>query len=489
MLPTLLGNKINDFKLIRKDYFKFYEIWKEQEKQRKELIDQDQTTYITSLSFFTMDELTALSKTIGLDYEQRQKDNQHQYSVMLQTPSPHHFSNFNDKVFRVSYDYHNKQPKTKSTITLQERYNTIFSECIKVITNLDIQIYNIESKLKHLKFDYSTTLFIFHCKKGNVDLNFNCFVTDDYKLGGLSCYKTTNTVSNEAMIHHITFDLKYSKDTNDYSYKKFIAAIHGIKMSDFKQELYSHMIALPQLLATYYHTYPVYVVDHYFNSDVQDEIEDYKILVDYGVSFNQRPCVLTPISHDTIYLSKEELSKYPRGEEFYEITYKSEKQFSQLIEYIDAFAERQNGYGYKCINRETGCEHRGNDVVFKKIFPHLKVEVARDVDNLSGFDLYIVLSGYQENPDAIMSFIPLADNQSCILDYYGIRFLYDKRIDPLNCVLSIDCKCCDISTLVKQGDNHYLSYHKDLKSFDQFKIHDSYQNCVKVIKELIALLK
>ncbi len=238
--------------------------------------------------------------------------------------------------------------------------------------------------------------------------------------------------------------------------------------------MYAHYKKLPQLLATCYGN-NVYIEDKYFNQENQNEIEHYRMII----KSENKQCVLTP-SCDTLYMSNKAF-QYPY-EDFYVIDYKSDKDFNQLIQYIDSYMNRLNGYGYG-----------GNEVDFIEQFPNLKIEIAQDINNLSGFELYFILSGYQENPDAIMSFIaiPNAKMPSCILDYYGIKFLYDKKIDPLNCVLSIDCQYCDLSLLDKNGSESgsWIPYHNQLKSFDSFKIHDSYDHCVNVIKELILLLQ
>ena len=453
MIPKRIINQINKFKKIRADYENFYEQWLvEQEKQKAEI-----KTSITSSSYFTLDELMTLS----LSLELKDKKQENTYSVMLATVYPHRFTNFDNDKYQI-HDYHDNH-KSHSTIkvklTPQERYKKMFINAVHLINNLNIHIYNIECLSNN---------FIFHCQKNNIKLSFSCYLSDSYcdcELGYLTIENTINDFNKEEIKHDIVFDLSHPKDTNDYSYIKFIRAINGDSMATIKQELYSHIIALPTVL-----NYEVEVKDGYFNTDNQEEIENYKIRIN-------KKCVLTPINHDTIYLSEKECDNYYRKGEYYEIKYKSLKDLNSLCTYIDAFLDRLHNYGYG-----------GNDLSFIKQFPNLKINVAKDVNNLSGFDLFVVLNGYQEDKEAIMTYFKIPKiSKACILDYYGIRFVYDKKIDPLNCILTIDCQYCDISKLTPS--DHYVPYHHQLKSYDYLKIHDSYDNCVKVIEELIYLLE
>ncbi len=466
-IPNEVKEQINNFKNIRKNYFIYYEQWQLKDIERKKL-DENQRS-ITSSTVFTINEVLELSKTIHIvDIEEKKN----YYSVMLESPSPYRFINFDGTHYRIyDYDVKSKPKILEPIISSEERYKKMFQDCVTLIYNLNIQIYNIE--VKKLS-GFNPTIFIFHGIISDIQCEFKCFESPDYKQG---CLVVTNTINkNQSINHHLYFDLAVKRD-HDYDYKKFIAVIHGISIYDFKQALYQHFINLPELLADHYDK--VYLVDNYFK-DNEDEIEDYKMLIQIGPLFYPKQCVLTPISHDTIYITKDEYNRYSK-KEYYEITYKNENDFNNLIQYVNSFMNRQYGYGYKNNGLHL------NEINFINMFPSLKVDIAKDIDNLSGFDLYTVIGGYQENPDAIMSFISMPiHGQSCILDYYGIRFLYDKRIDPLNCILCIDCKMCDLSTLTY--DIHYVKYHQALKSFYSFKIHDSYYHCVKVIKELIALL-
>lgn len=443
MIPNQIVKEIKRLKTVRSNYFEFYKKWLAQEKERQILTDKEQATFINCQNF-TLEELVNLSTTLKLKNKPKEKND---YHVMLRSASPHRFTNFDNNLYQIHDDHDYPTNKSERAIlTPQEQYKQMFMDAIHFIYKLDIKIYNIE---------YSDE-FIFHCQKGNVKVLIKCRLNQDYKKGYLYVNETIN--GTEKIKHDVTFNLKYL--IKDYGYIKFVKAMNGESMNSIKQSLYSHIIALPKLLNCE-------VKDDYFNTDNENEIENYFIRID--------DLILTPINHETIYLSLKKFKPYRNKD--YKVQYKSLKDFDQLVNYIDAFLKRLNGYGYG-----------GNDLTLIKHFPHLKINVARDVDNLSGFDVFIVLNGYQENSDALMTYfnIPKINSVPCILDYYGIRFRYDPRIDPLNCVLTTDCQSCDLTKL--QYTNTYTPYHDQLKSFDFFTIHDSYQNCVNVIEALLVLL-
>jgi hypothetical protein len=87
-----------------------------------------------------------------------------------------------------------------------------------------------------------------------------------------------------------------------------------------------------------------------------------------------------------------------------------------------------------------------------------------DIDNMLGFDIFFVLG--ETVGDVVKINMPFT------VDYYGVRFLFDKRVDPFNCVLTISTICKNTTS----NEFHKLS--------PLIVFHESYSDCIDIIKKL-----
>jgi hypothetical protein len=261
--------------------------------------------------------------------------------------------------------------------------------------------------------------------------------------------------NNEKIDHSVTFSLS-GVDKYDYDQQKFLAIINNNE--NFTNEFYGHIINLPQLLSklTKYSIYTSIMPEKYFDAL---NLTGYYIKVKSDTSC----IILTPSSVDTIHLSNEVIGKKMYWQvKNYRFTYKSDNDINDLIQCIEDYMCRLDGrYGYK-----------ENQIYYNEThltFANIDVYIADDVYNLKGFDTYFILYSNFINNNYNDEISPE------FMDIYGIRFYYDHRVDPLNCIVSI-----------KPMHNIQSEW---TPFYPLINIHESYTNCLKMIENLITLLK
>lgn len=445
-IPTDLIKKINEFKQLRESYHEQYDLHQQALKQLK----KENTIIISSNTGFSLNEL----ENMTIKSYEKEDD----YSSIRPTdPTPYSFSNFNHKIYRISEQCGNDNYKSLYTkLSIPERLNQIFLNCVKVIASMDIKIHTIEKKINNYgkcSWSEDRDVFIFHCKKNDCEIEFK-FSNDDLPDRFISATKTKNLITNEVREHHVLYYFPDGYNNDKFGHQKLMATLDGLSMTEIKNKLYGHIIQLPSLLP-----FKITTSNPFFDKELDRyDVNNYYIKIQQG---NQH-CVITPgCSLNQLYLSKDILNFHNLWKQpFYKISYKSENDLDDLISYIKSYFNRLDNHG---------CHHFSEK--FKTQFPELKVRVATDVKNLEGFDLYTILN---ENKHGYIHSMP---NSCYIVDYYGIRFVYDKRIDPLNCVLTIESLSND---LFNQKFNQF---------YPLITIHDSYDNCVEMIKVLIQILK
>ncbi len=443
-IPTDLIKKINEFKKHRQTYHEQYNIRQEELKQLKK-----NTVTVCSQHGFSLNEL----KNMTIESYEDEKDEMLS-SIIPIDPTPYSFSNFNHKIYRISERYDSDNYKSLYTkLSIPERLNQIFLNCVKLITSMDIQIYTIEKLINNYgkcSWSEDSDVFIFHCKKNDCEIEFKFSNDDDLPDRFISATKTKNLITNEIKNHHVLYYFPDGYNNDKFGHQSLMATLDGLSMTEIKNKLYGHIIQLPQLLTHF----KIIVSQPFFDKEIDRyDVNKYYIKIQHG----NKQCVITPgCSLNQLYLSKDILNFYNLWKQpFYKISYKSENDLDDLISYIKSYFNRL----------EDQLSEK-----FKTQFPELKVRVATDVKNLEGFDLYTILNETQHG------YIYSMPNHSYIVDYYGIRFVYDKRIDPLNCVLTIEPLLND------------LFNQKFVKFFRLITIHDSYDNCVEIIKTLIRII-
>jgi len=499
-IPTELIEKINTFKQIREIYNNEYPTYETELLQKKKIAKGKSTTRIKSETFFTIDELKELGLKIGLDYKPVPYKFEGGISgklYMLTTPTPHIFKNFDPTIYRVPDNCRSDNEKMSSkyiNLKIPERLNKMFINCVNIINSMEIQIYALDIKLENYHNGSVSMLcggcdvFIFSCRKNNFEIDFIFYDDCDWPNGSLIVNRIFNTTIQTTIEHRTSFEISdYFKSdyTDDYDKRKFLAIINGVFVDDFKNQIYGHIIRLPQLLADL----TDFKIEH---SNIPDEYFDTAYLSDYYIQVNSENncCLLTPGTHTKLYLSKSVLNlRMLWSCDYYCFTYKSDTDIKKLTKCLTEYMDRIDGvYGYK----ENEIYY--SEEYFKTKFPDLKIHLANDIDNLTGFDLYFILYGNQN--DNKMSKYPIMSedrmNTSYIMDCYGIRFYFNKNIDPDNCVLTIDSMCVDAITLANEFDenNNKTIYENKLHQFFPLvSIHQSYHNCIAIVENLILLLK
>lgn len=447
MIPRKLIEQINLHKYNREKYINELheneENLKQSKKLNKKIIKSD--TFFTSEelsnmanTFFTSEELSTMANTLVEDGLTKPKQSQF-HSPFYISPYPHMFDNFNGDKHEICNPYRKKNRKLIKSI------NQLFMDCVNIITSMNIKINSVCKQLENYqpgkKDDYRKVL-TFYCIKGNYTIKFIYYNYPGYLL-------VKNIIKNNVKIdHHVTFNLD-GIDKYDYDQQKFIAIINDNQ--NFTNEFYGHIIRLPQLLSK--SKYTVYT------SEMPEKYFDDLNLTGYYIKVkSDKACViLTPSGVDTIHLSNNVIGKKMYWQvKNYRFTYKSDTDIDDLIQCIEDYMYRLNNqYGYK-----------ENQMYYNETHLTFSAYIANDVYNLKGFDTYFILYG---NYDPYVT-----KNESHIMDSYGIRFYYDQRVDPLNCILSIR---------PMHNKTEWTPF------YELITIHESYSNCINLIENLITLLK
>lgn len=501
-LPRELIEKINHFKLVRKTYNKEYPIYEKNIISQKNKIEEKLNTInIKSNTFFTIDELKKLSLNIGQDFKPIKYDFNGglPYKLcQLSQPTLDMFENMDFNIYKTdNYRDSSNDDKMSSEyadLKIPDRLNKIFMDCVNIINSMEIQIYAIDKKLQNYHNGSVSMLcgdcdvFIFHCRKNDLELTFDYCDDCDWPNGCLSVGHIINAKTQIPIKHSVSFEISNYSKTNDYNTQKFFAILNGEHMDTFKNRIYGHIIQLPQLLANM-SKFEITITEP--PKDFFDDMicisyspKYYIRVISRAISSKNKSCIITPGGQHRLYISTSPL-KTIWQDDCFTFKYKSTKDIDELIERIQEYMSRSDySYGYKENNTYY------NEQYFKtKIqLPNTKLQIAKDINNLTGFDLYFILYGSQCNNRVLCK-----DRMptSYIIDCYGIRFRYNKTIDPLNCIVTISSVCVDAIALANEfdKDNSKKDYDNKLHIyFPLVTIHDSYLNCITIIEDFKLLL-
>lgn len=408
------------------------------------------------------------------------------------------FENFHPKFLKTSqlskiklqdrYD-EDMHPEYRK-LNVPERLKKIFMDCVRTIQSLDIEIYGVRKNLENYHHGnnccINSAVFIFSCKKNNFEFKFS-FVDDGDCPTGCFYAKEIKNVVTQTKLETSTcyFNITRIYDKNykfSYEQQKFLALINGKTETQFRDMFYGPLLRIPQLLnkLTKFKIGVPKVPDDYFNDDIYNK---YYIKV---VSNDKELLLYPSVSGGAIrlyFMHFIPTRTYEYVEKFYSFSYKTDSDIDSLIEYITNYFNRMGGnYGYKengkYFNDKTFMLEFPNvqesSEKFKTLYLHPDVSYINptniycidtlDVENISGFDMFFVLGSEMKDIVKI--------NMPYITDCYGIRFMFDKRVDPLNCVLTI-------SPMYKDMNSGNLVKFSPLVT-----LHESYLDCVEIIKEL-----
>lgn len=405
------------------------------------------------------------------------------------------FENFDEKFFKMSpldtldrsnYNDSADIHPTYKTTKIGPRLKLIFMDCVKTLHSFGIEIYAVRKNLGNYQNGNNCCLrygvFVFSCRKNNFEFKFT-FIDDGDCPAGYFCtseIKNTLTKTKSNILCSFNIITDYTKKYKfDFSQQKFMALISGMIEAQFRDKFYGPLWRIPKLLekSTKYKITVPTVKLNYFN----DAIHYNKYYI--KVNKNDKQLILFPSVCNEIKLYFTDIVPLQVNEcrNNYRFTYKNDSDIDTLVKYINEYFNRLEGnYGYK----EAGKYF--NDKTFMSDFPDKTLKVINthstqsiyiqnidiycndtlDIDNISGFDIFFVL-GCSTNTVVKI-------NMDFVVDYYGVRFTFDKRIDPLNCVLTI----CPMYKHININSDTIYNFCPVIK------FHDSYLNCVDMIRQL-----
>lgn len=488
-MPNTLVEKINQFKLIRNTYNDEYTIYNETVITDKNKIEEEsKTTKFKSPTCFTVDQLKELSLNIGSNYENKKFKFKGgiPYSIcQLVEPVVNIFKNIDLDVYKLDLLDGNKKISKYTELEVPARLNLIFMDCVNIIISMNIEICAFDTKIKNYHNKTVSMLcgecdvFIFYCQKDNIKFEFVFYDDCDWIDGFLSVQNMADTALN----HHISFDVSNYFETihDDYYEQKFFSALKGISINDFKNNIYGHLMQLPQLLIdlTNYEISSTEIPVDFFDNIINVSYNPtYYIYVRSG----NKCCILTPASSTELLISNSVINGRWK-DDHYVFEYKSTMSINKLIICIQEYLLRSNGaYGYVQDNIYY------NEKKFNAQFPKMKnLYIANDINNLTGFDLYFILHGCKYNTSYLTK--DRLDTSSYIVDYYGIRFMYDKNKNPSDCILTINSICVDIIALANEYySTKTVNENKLREFFPLVTICKPYLDCVAIIEDFKLLL-
>jgi hypothetical protein len=536
-IPSYLQTFITKNKQLRQDYLS--------SKQYKDKLDNHENTtknnkiimeklskkkdheenYIRSKSTFTLDDLNDIGTKISESYTKPTKldhDNimgiKNDYNSDTDSGTEYHleeessfetinyvitkddltmFENFDAKFFDLpplntlrTSNYNDDpgmHPRYKS-LAVASRLKLMFMDCVKTLHSLGIEIYAVRKNLENYQNGGNCCLrygvFVFSCRKNNFEFKFT-FLDDGDSPSGYFYTSEIKNVINQTKIEvscsfNVTTD--YTKNHKlDYSQQKFLKLISGMTQIQFRDMFYGPLWRIPKLLeklTEYKITVPSVKL-----SDFNDQFHSNKYYI--KVSKNDRHLILFPSIYHGIKLYFTNVVPFQVNEcrDNYRFTYKGDSDIDILIQYINEYFNKLEGnYGYT----ENGKYF--NDKTFMNEFPNATLKIlyvhhfqgfynqsaniycsdTLDIDNMSGFDMFFVLGS---DIDEVVKI-----NMEFVADYYGVRFTFDKRVDPFNCVLTI-------SPMYKNAGSEKLCSFSPMVKF-----HESYSDCVAMIRELNDIL-
>jgi len=530
-VPTDLANSIKKNKQLRSEYL-FSEKYKNKCETHDMILKQNiiitkkknhKANYIKSKSKFTIDDLNRISSEISLEYTNSHNtynshsiynvkndsgsdydndidtiselEEESSYEIInytLTLPDLPIFENFDSKFSGMSplkileRDYDTGIHPIYKVLSVPQRLQKMFMDCVRTIHSLDIEICAIMKNLENYHHGNNCCMndpvFIFSCRKNNFEFKFT-FVDDGdsptgcFHVGEITNISTKNKLNFSGCYFDITTD--YTKNYKFYyNQQKFLAFIDGVSETQFRNTFYGPLLRIPQLLVklTKLKIYVPTVSEDYFNKEIY---RDYYIKIKNG----DTQFILFPnVSGDGIELYFMDFvpkRTYEYVDKYYSFIYKTDSDIDTLINYINAYINRISGkYGYlengKYFNNThviSNFSDRQLKLLSLKHTPSylynmfdLYCDDTMDIDNMLGFDIFFVLG--ETVGDVVKINMPFT------LDYYGVRFLFDKRVDPFNCVLTISTICKNTTS----NEFHKLS--------PLIVFHESYSDCIDIIKKL-----
>lgn len=382
---------------------------------------------------------------------------------------------FNDEVYKQkNIDKNLEIDKMLLGENASENCQKVYFFCLEKILNFGFEIYGIKKDLSQYKNSTvsclcgNTTPFVFYCKKNNYKFEISYNDDCDCIPGILYVESVIDCKTGDKII--VNCDL-FSQNTPCNIVKNFIMLLSCENFNDFFEKRYGYISEMFNLVKKYYNSN---FMDIVIKNDICINRFDFNVILDL-LNSNGDKCLLIPYAGSNkedylIYLcptlddinSKNqneslgyerenidvnvfEMDMYPR----FSFIYKSSDDLIELIKCIDCFMQYKKGnYGYI----ESGIYYNEKFIIDKFLKPLKDINLPNlysRSNNYYGPDLDIVLEYMTADPFYACTQNHL-DNFVYPLEKYQIRLFYDKKKDSDNCILTINGKWHDVTSIVKK---------------------------------------
>lgn len=490
------------FKSKRDIYIeKYVGIINESKQKKQQIIDQT-IKHAYSGEPLTSNQLFEFGKNIESEFDEysknkNKKDDEFKGGIpdklcfvnhmkFLKTIKPNYYSGEMYHTFDNDGDSHNTKIKKEliknnsPAKNCQEQYY----ECITKIQSYEIDIYEIHKNVKQYRNRSWSSLcgkcipFKFYCGKNNYKFEIKFYDDCDCFPGILSVNEITDTQTGNIIQIHC--DL-YCQNTSHNELENFMNLINGVDLNSFIKKRFGHFIQLPELFES----------SEFDVSHPEKLIEDGKATINkydftFVINIKNEKGELSLIPYQQEYESSEyalyicgTLNEINKKSEYkydkinintfnhdlrksaWKFNYKSSDDFPELLNCIEAYINHKNNeYGYFDGNTYL------NDNNVKEFVNNLKFEYNQHLqlgkysNNYDGpdFDTYIFYTSTLDRTNYSFTYDHLTD-YSFPYDFYGIRFWFDKKINPNKCYVTFEGKYYDQTIIANK-------YYEDEKGFD-----------------------
>ncbi|QKF94592.1 hypothetical protein QKU48_gp1134 [Fadolivirus algeromassiliense] len=510
----------------RKQYLEKYNKIQEQKKESifNKIESKKQEFY--SHTKLSLDELNNIGKNIIDEFNlinNKQTDDYHGVpGELCFFDVNNYFDEFNKEIYKPYNDYHNDEKETYEkqknfyTDNQAENCKKVYEICLNEILKHNIDIYGIQKDLNQYKNGNTsslcggTTVFTFYCKKNNFKFTIEFDDDCDCFPGILSVNQVEDMTNNK--IINIKCDL-FCQNMSRVDLENFLLLINNTNYEEYIEHRYGDLLKLPYLLRKYQFVinFPQTLInkksatintfDFTFVIEIMSKEGSCLVIPYHEHNSANYSLYICPTLSEINRISKKKSYHYERTKidinvfnhdmkpNSFKIDYQSEEDIENLVRCINSYIDYRNGkYGYF----ENG-KFRNENTFLRYINKHAKnnkhISIHKYSNNFTGpdFDIFVSIMPANEN------FSPLTINRlkdtEYPYDYYGIHFYYDKKVDPDNCILTIQGKWHDLT----QTANEYYANPKEFNSnivksksiASKYGCKGKYSECFSIIIELI----
>ena len=495
----------NSYKNQRNKYIEAYNEIKEQ--KVKPVVSENSN----SDKPLSSEDLLQFESSILLEYQKSRKEYKDEGACngLVTFDRKKYFGDFGVEPKR-EYRKKTKISKTQfNSNTPEENLNLIYQECIDILSELNIEIYEVVRNLKNFNRYDDAVALTFYCAKNLYRFQVKFFTDPDIYPGILGVYNIQNIKTLENVECYC--DL-FIQNTGKLELDNFVTLLESESFDDYKNRRFGHLLELPHL----FREKDIKVThDPELIIDNECHLNNHHFSYILKVNHSRGKCYIMPhedwatgkyvlyIGKTVKQINKTEKFKWKKDEfdinlfnwhihsDSFVVDYTSKSDFPLLLQNLNAYFDYRDGrYGYKSPCGHDGFQNETHVVPYLKTlqgvqvytFPHNGPHRLTDKD----FNIYLEF-------DTKYSTVPVSKariDHDYPRDFYGINFYYDKKHDSENCYLIIRGFVYDMNSYAKKyyhKDHNKNKYKIDIEasSLGQVEIKGTYNKCLMEILTFI----